>query len=198
MVCLTTQINKQHRSKFRSCNRCVFVLRTSVLCLSAVESLSGCGGGEHRPTDLPALGGLFSRYVLAARATGPAAGDTAGRCHPAGANRCHGSHHVPGAPGGPPHCFDPQQLREAAQQAEADGGRASDAAHGAAAALHLRVCGSAGAHRHHQGGPAAGASGNPQLQVRRQRLYCVCGGVSVGPQKFKGLLTANVQSWSLQ
>lgn len=136
-------------------------------CLRPAESLPGRGGGEHRPADLPALRGVFPRHVLAARAAGPAAGDAAGRGRAARPDRRHRPHHVPGTSTGPPHRTDPQQLCEAAQQAEADGGGASDAAHRAAAALHLRVRRSAGAHLHHQGGAAARAAGDPQLQVRR-------------------------------
>lgn len=138
------------------------------------ESLPGCGGGEHRPADFPAFRGVFSRHVLAARAAGPAAGDAEGCRHPAGPDRCYGSRHVPGASTGPSYCSDTQQLREAAQQAETDGSGASDAAHRAAAALHLRVRRGAGAHCHHQGGAAAGAAGNPQLQVSRDRSLLGC------------------------
>lgn len=138
--------------------------------LPPAEPLPGHSGGQHRSADLSALRGVFPRHVLSARAAGSAAGDAAGGGHPAGPHRRHGPRHVPGAAPGPPHRADSQQLREAAQQAKADGGSASDAAHRAAAALHLGVCWSAGADRHHQGGAAAGAAGNPQLQVGRSFL----------------------------
>lgn len=145
-------------------------------CLRPAESLPGRGGGEHRAADLAALRGLLPRHVLTARAAGPASGDTARRGRAARPHRRHRPRHVPGPPAGAPRRTDTQQLREAAQQAEADGGGASDAAHCSAAAVHLRVRRSAGAHLHHQGGAAAGAAGDPQLQVRRQKspVMSVC------------------------
>lgn len=75
---------------------------------------------------------------------------------------------MPAASLGPPLLSDKKQLCESAQQAEANGSGPSDTAHRAAAALHLRVRWSAGAHRHHQGGASAGAAGHPQLQVHVQ------------------------------
>lgn len=138
------------------------------------ESLPGCRGGQHRSADLSALRRFFPRHVLAARAAGPPEGDAAGGGCPSEQNRRHGPGHVQGASPGPPHYSDSQQLCQTAQQAEADGGGASDAAHRAAAALHLGVCWSAGAHRHHQGGAATGAAGHSQLQVELTNASYSC------------------------
>lgn len=136
-----------------------------------VESLPGCGGGEHRQADLSALRGILPRHVVSARAAG-AAERGGGRCAgAAGAHVQHGAHHEPRASEGAAAHGHAQELRHAARQTEADGGGAADAAHRAAAALYVRVRGSAGAHQHHQGGAAAGAPGHPQLQVHTHTLY---------------------------
>lgn len=134
------------------------------LSLSA-EPLPRRGGGEHRAPDLPALRGLLPRHVLPARAPGPTHRNRPRRGSPPGPHGRHRTHHVRRPAAGTAAGVDALQLRAAAQQAEADGGGASEPAHCAAAALHLGVRWGPGAHRHHQGGAAAGAAGDTQLQV---------------------------------